>query len=70
MYPNPVTNLVNFKTFESIENTTIFNMLGQQLSRDENRTDVQPNISSLAPGVYLAKAKTSNGNQTLQLIKE
>jgi len=45
--------------------------MGQKvLSLNDNSTNVQMDVSSLAIGAYLAKIKTGNGQQTLQLIKK
>ncbi len=71
MFPNPADEIVNFKASQSIENVTIYNMLGQEILRlDDNANNVQMDVSSLSSGTYLTKVKTDSGAQTLQLIKE
>lgn len=71
MFPNPAKDIVNFTALESIENITVFNMLGQQvLSLNESANKVQLDISSFATGAYLAKVKTNEASQILRLIKE
>jgi hypothetical protein len=71
MFPNPAKKIVNFKASKSIENVTIYNMLGQKImDMDNNATAAKMDISPLAQGTYLAKVKAGQGTQTLKLIKE
>ena len=71
VYPNPVKNVLNLSHSESIQSVEIFNTLGQSvLTAEINNSKAAINISQLAIGNYIVKAKTPNGIENIKIIKE
>lgn len=70
LYPNPANSTVNLQVPGSIivQNSVIYNALGQQVMATGNATSW--NISALTPGMYFINIGTSNGNTQLKFIKE
>jgi hypothetical protein len=70
LYPNPATSSLNVKgDFDSNENVTIFNMLGQVvLKKAITSNDESIDISSLAKGIY--SVYFNNAKATYKFIKE
>jgi len=71
VFPNPVTDNVNFNSQNIIHEITVYDMSGtEMLNAQQSSENVQMNISVLPVGVYIAKIKTSKGIETLKLIKK
>lgn len=69
VYPNPVTNIVNISTQETINSMTLFNILGQKVA--ENIRMASLNTESLPKGNYVLKVTLENGTTTShQIIKK
>ncbi len=69
-YPNPATDLVNFSSINSIDNITVYNLLGQKVFEKRiNSTDFSMDISSLSKATYLVEIKIDSALQTLKLVK-
>lgn len=70
LYPNPATSALNVKgDFDSNENVTIFNMLGQVvLKKAITSNEESIDISSLAKGIY--SVYFNNAKVTYKFIKE
>ncbi len=70
VYPNPTSNNWTFKATKAIQNITIYNLLGKQVSNTLHHTEqVTITTSNLAAGIYFAKIKTTSGTKTIKLIK-
>jgi hypothetical protein len=70
IYPNPSTDFVNFKSANTIEKITLFNVLGEEvLSKEVNTQNFDMDISILIPGSYFAKLYSNGQSQTLKLVK-
>ena len=67
VYPNPVNNYLTLKNVENIEESSIYNSLGQFiLSTKETLID----LSKLTNGIYYLKIRTQNGTEIKKIIKK
>jgi Secretion system C-terminal sorting domain len=66
--PNPATDIISFKTAETIEKYEIFDALGR-IVQSSGITNQAINISSLPKGIYTVKAYSKNGFAVRKLIK-
>lgn len=67
VYPNPVNNYLTLKNVENIEESYIYNSLGQFiLSTKETLID----LSKLTNGIYYLKIRTQNGTEIKKIIKK
>ncbi len=73
VYPNPVVNNQFFVSVPAtVANATmeLFGLDGKQLLKRAVKNAVEEvNVSGMTPGVYLLKINSSNGSQTLKLVK-
>lgn len=72
IYPNPVINTLNFDITETIDSVYIYNVLGQEVAKynSKNIYDNSIDVSNLLKGVYLAKIKAGDINETIRIIKK
>ncbi len=71
VFPNPISNTVNFMSNNNIESITIYNMTGQEvLNQKVSGKNSELNVASFPSGVYVAKVKTDKGEETIKLIKK
>jgi Secretion system C-terminal sorting domain len=69
--PNPVIDVLNIQSQESIKNISIFNILGQEVyTRKYNDSEIKLDLSSLISGNYFAKIETDNKQQVFKIIKK
>ncbi len=70
-YPNPVKDILNISSKKSIQNVSVYNMAGQQVSNNLEVSGNQVNVSSLPSGVYVFRVKLE-GNQveTFKIVKK
>ena len=69
VYPNPVSDVVYFKTIEEVSKVEIYDMSGRILSSNsilENKLDV----NNLQSGNYILKIYSQNGIVTSKIIKQ
>lgn len=70
-FPNPVKNTLNLNAQNTIDNVTMYNMLGQEvLSANPNSVDSDIDMSSLANGSYFVKVTIANVTKTIRVIKQ
>lgn len=70
-YPNPANNAWNITAKSNISEITVFNILGEQvLQLQPNDVNAKIDSASLNSGMYLAKIKSENSEQTIKLIKQ
>ncbi|RTY85706.1 T9SS type A sorting domain-containing protein [Flavobacterium sp. RSP15] len=70
MYPNPATNYLTIEANSTIENVTVYNILGQEVlvrSPKSNSTTIQ--TSDLQKGVYIVKMAVDGKVSTAKMIK-
>lgn len=69
-YPNPARDVVHFSSKNSIENITIYNLLGQEVVfKEVNSSEFVLDTSKLSNGTYVAKLNTGVKSQSVKLIK-
>ena len=70
VYPNPVKDMLNIKSSTSVDNVTVYDILGKVVLQ-ENPGKISPaiNMSSLAPGSYLVKVTIGNSSKTVKVLK-
>jgi len=70
-YPNPVKETLNISSNNTVENISIYSLIGQevmQLSPQQKKPAID--ISSLASGVYVMKVEVDGQMGTYKIIKE
>lgn len=69
-FPNPAKDFVNFKTVNTIEKITVFNILGEVvLTKVVNDQNYKMDITILSPGSYFIKLENKGQIQTIKLLK-
>jgi len=70
-YPNPVKNTLTLNAQNTIENVTMYNMLGQEvLTATPNNVDSVIDMTSLQNGTYFVKVTIANTTKTVRVIKQ
>jgi len=71
MYPNPATTNFTIEAQSSVENVTVYNMLGQEvIAKSPNTQQTTIDISTLKVGVYIVKATINGVVSSSRLVKE
>mgnify|MGYP000194223745 CR=1 FL=1 len=65
--PNPVKEILYFKTHLNINKIEIFDALGRSI-QSENISENKINVAHLANGIYFAEIKTKSGIQISKII--
>ncbi len=69
-FPNPVNNILTIKAQASIDNITVYNMLGQAVVRSTpNTNDSTIDMSALQTGAYFVQVSINNTLKTVRVIK-
>ncbi len=70
VYPNPVKDMLNIKSSASVDNVTVYDILGKVVLQ-ENPGKISPaiNMSGLASGSYLVKVTIGNSSKTVKVLK-
>lgn len=62
LYPNPIKDVLNISSEETIAAITIYNLVGQEvLSKSMNVNEGTLDVSNLATGTYILQGTTSEG---------
>ena len=70
-YSNPVGNRLAVESSYHIQTLSVYDLSGREvLSQTPNKKQLIVDTYSLAPAVYLLCVHTSNGTQTVQLVKK
>ncbi|NNE32872.1 MAG: T9SS type A sorting domain-containing protein [Winogradskyella sp.] len=70
-FPNPVKNILTLNAQNSIEQVTMYNMLGQEVLRaTPNSLDSDLDMSNLETGTYFVKVTIANATKTIRVIKQ
>ena len=70
MFPNPVTDQLSVRAQNTIENVSVYNMLGQEVLRSApNAISADLNMSGLQTGTYFARVTINNVTETVQILK-
>jgi len=67
LFPNPVINILNLESEETISKIEVFNTLGINVMTVENQVS-QISLHPLSPGIYMVKVTSDLGNFTTQKI--
>ena len=71
MYPNPASNQFNIKSLNTIDNITLYSMLGQKVLNVSPKSHVSKlDISSLKTGLYVVEISSNGKKLTSRLVKE
>jgi hypothetical protein len=69
-YPNPVVNVLNIKSANTIDNVSVYNLLGQKISTvSPNSLETQVDFSGLSKGSYLVEITVGNKKTVKKIIK-
>tara|TARA_R110002049_G_C9161782_1_gene561046 strand:+ start:671 stop:4336 length:3666 start_codon:yes stop_codon:yes gene_type:complete len=70
-FPNPVKNTLTLNAQNTIEQVSMYNMLGQEVLRaTPNAIDSELDMSQLQTGAYFVKVTIANITQTIRVIKQ
>lgn len=70
-FPNPVKNTLTLNAQNTIEDVTMYNMLGQEVLRvAPNTVDSEVDMSALQNGTYFVKVTINNVTKTVRVIKQ
>ncbi|WP_309641907.1 Ig-like domain-containing protein [Flavobacterium sp.] len=70
-FPNPVNNVLNLTSSNTINNVVIINALGQYISnKSYDSKSIQIDMSNLMSGIYMIKASSNNKTKTIKIIKD
>ena len=70
-YSNPVGNRLALESPYQIQSLRVFDLMGKEvLRKTPNQQKLSLNTYSLAPGAYLLRVETPEGQQTVKLIKK
>lgn len=70
-FPNPVKNTLTLNAQNTIEQVSMYNMLGQEVLRaTPNTIDSELDMSQLQTGAYFVKVTIANITQTIRVIKQ
>jgi hypothetical protein len=71
MYPNPASTSFTIEAQSSVENVSVYNMLGQEvINSTPNNQQAIIDISTLKTGVYIVKASINGVISSSRLVKE
>ncbi|WP_242158074.1 T9SS type A sorting domain-containing protein [Aestuariivivens sediminis] len=69
--PNPTSHAVNFKANATLDEVSIYNVLGKEILKQESGLNVMTvDLTGLPSGIYLAQIKSGDIVQTVKLIKK
>jgi len=71
IYPNPSSSNWNFKTANTvITSVDVYNIVGKRVvSQKNNSSSIAVSAQGLATGIYIARVTTTEGTQSMKLIK-
>ncbi|WP_055443502.1 T9SS type A sorting domain-containing protein [Lacinutrix himadriensis] len=71
MYPNPLREVLNFKSDMNVDFIEVYNLIGQNVKSITPNTSLgQLDMSDLNAGLYIVKVKVNNNLATYKIIKE
>jgi endoglucanase len=71
LYPNPTSNVLNIESEGTIQNVSIFNILGQEvINKSTNESSIRLDVSGLNEGVYVVKSTIDGKVSSTKFIKE
>lgn len=71
LYPNPTSNVLNIESLGTIQNISIFNVLGQEvMNKLTDKALVSLDVSGLNAGIYVIKTEVDGVVSSTKFIKE
>jgi hypothetical protein len=71
IYPNPVNDLLNFKSVQIIDELQVYTLLGQNvMTITPKASQTQINMSGLTSGLYILKVRIGNEMASYKVVKE
>jgi hypothetical protein len=71
LYPNPTSSVLNIESEGTIQNVSIFNILGQEvIKKSTNESSIRLDVSGLNEGVYVVKSTIDGKVSSTKFIKE
>ena len=69
-YPNPVENVLNIKSQNTIDSVSVFNMLGQNvMTLAPNAISEKIDMTELRDGTYFVKVVSGNSVKRTKILK-
>lgn len=69
-YPNPVQDVINVQSEQTVDQVVLYNITGQKvLDQKLNATNAQLSIGDLTQGVYLMTVTSGNVSSTYKVVK-
>ena len=70
-FPNPVNDVLTIKAQKTVEDVTVFNMLGQVVKRQTPYTmDCTVDLSAMQSGAYFVQVSIGNTVETVRVLKK
>lgn len=70
VYPNPVQDILNIDTKDSVEKVTVYNILGKVVLEERPGTiSPQINMASLPSGTYMVKVTIDKNSKIVKIVK-
>ncbi|MBR9847388.1 MAG: T9SS type A sorting domain-containing protein [Algicola sp.] len=70
-FPNPVKNELSLKAQNTIQNVSVFNMLGQEVLRaTPNTLESNLDMNGLSQGAYFVQVTINNVTETVRILKQ
>lgn len=70
-FPNPVKNELTLKAQNTIQNVSVFNMLGQEVLRaTPNTLESNLDMNGLSQGAYFVQVTINNVTETVRILKQ
>lgn len=70
-YPNPVENILNYKSSEKVDEIAIYNNVGQKIQYQKiDGNEGKLDVSNLPTGVYIITSKSALGIESSKIIKK
>ena len=71
VYPNPASNVINVRSEFTIDNLSIFDLMGRTVKQQiSNNKEFSLDVSELAKGIYLVKLTSGEKEAVTKFIKK
>ncbi len=71
IYPNPVTDVLNFRALDNIKTISIYNLLGQEVLRGQpNVSNTQIDMTDIPTGMYVVKVQVGEQLGSYRVVKQ
>ena len=71
VYPNPASNVINVRSEFTIDNLSIFDLMGRTVKQQiSNNKEFSLDVSDLSKGIYLVKLSSGDKEAVTKFIKK